>query len=467
MTDDHFKASDIDAPVETSVSRIFEAARQGNLVVCAGAGLSRAWPSELPSGAALGERLDDRLQGLICGYEPPADTQNLIAVADAGTSIEGGEPVLRGEVLGLADFQAAEPNYGHRAVAELLCEGGISLLLLWNWDDCIERVDVSPERLQVARTKADLDDLEQPSIAKIHGCATRKKTLLITSQDLDDQVPYWTDEAFKERLRGKTVVFVGVGDIADYARRRLEQLRDQLKAEGNGNEPDVWVVAPEIKSNWAASAWAELLPDLAENRRVEMTADEFLDQLGRRWVREGLDQLPLKADDGIRDEVRQQLDLVRRELASVGANRLMRWCRSAALGQRTGHSVPHEAEFKQLIVGFAVIAEESGACRVLVRDPAALEIGEKRLEALIICDPMSADRVRQRAQRRAEELSNQGTIKGSATFLVSGVAYGRLEDDPDSDLNLAVGPQQQDDLVAGTSSVNLSFRRASLLEEAA
>src|SRR4051812_33584155 len=130
MTDDHFKAADIDEPIETSVNLIFEAARQGNLVVCAGAGLSRAWPSELPTGAALGERLDDRLKGLISGYESPPDRQNLIAVADAGTSIDGGEPVLRGEVLGLANFQAAEPNYGHQATAELLCEGGISLLLL-------------------------------------------------------------------------------------------------------------------------------------------------------------------------------------------------------------------------------------------------------------------------------------------------------------------------------------------------
>lgn len=467
ITEDHFKAADIDEPIETSVNLIFEAARAGNLVVCAGAGLSRAWPSELPSGATLGEHLDDRLASLVAGYESPADRDDLIAVADAGTSLEGGEAALRGEVLGLADFQQAEPNYGHRAMAELLCEGGISLLLLWNWDDCIERVDVYPERLQVARSKSDLDELEQPSIAKIHGCATRKRTLLITSQDLDSQVPYWSDEAFKERLRGKTVVFVGVGDVADYARRRLEELRDELQQEEEGGKPDVWVVGPEIRSKWAESAWASLLPDLEENRRVEMSADRFLDQLGRRWVREGLDQLPLGDNDGIRPEVRRQLGSLRRELAAVGANRLMRWCRTAALGQRIGRSVPHESGFKQLAVAVAVVAEEGDVSDLVVRDPAAVEVGEDRLEALIVCEPMSADRVRQRAQGRAEELSNQGMIEGSAAFLVAGVAYGRLEDDPESDLNLAVGQQTQDDLVAGSTSVGLSFRRASRLEEVA
>src|SRR5207248_2814954 len=112
----------------------------------------------------------------------------------------------------------AEPNYGHRVLAEFLCEGGISLLLLWNWDDCVERVDVTPERLQVALSRRDLEDLEQPSIAKIHGCATRKSTLLITSNHLVEP-PYWTDHAFGERLRGKTTVFIGIGDIADYAQR--------------------------------------------------------------------------------------------------------------------------------------------------------------------------------------------------------------------------------------------------------
>jgi hypothetical protein len=219
--------SSVEEPVEAVINTIFEAARHGRLVVCAGAGLSRAMPTDLPSGADLGKRLDDRLKSLVSGYLSPSNPENLIAVADAGAELEGGKTALRSEVLRLASFREAEPNFGHRAVAELLCEGGIGLLLLWNWDDCIERVDVTPERLQVARSHRDLQDLDQPSIAKIHGCATRRSTLLITSEDLTEP-PYWADNAVRERLRGKTSVFVGVGDIADYAQRRLEQLRDEL-----------------------------------------------------------------------------------------------------------------------------------------------------------------------------------------------------------------------------------------------
>jgi hypothetical protein len=292
--------SSVQEPVEAVINTIFEAARHGRLVVCAGAGLSRGMPTDLPNGADLGKRLDSRLKSLVRGYVSPSNPENLIAVADAGAGLEGGKTALRIEVLRLANFLAAEPNYGHRAVAELLCEGCIQLLLLWNWDDCIERVDVTPERLQVARSHRDLEDLEQPSIAKVHGCATRRSTLLITSEDLTEP-PYWTDNAFRERLRGTTSVFIGVGDIADYAQRRLEQLSKELAqgAEGNGHPLDIWIVSPTIRANWEASEWAKLVPDLPAERRVEMTADEFLDQLARRWVREAIDDLERSAETAI------------------------------------------------------------------------------------------------------------------------------------------------------------------------
>jgi hypothetical protein len=112
-------------PVEAVINTIFEAARHGRLVVCAGAGLSRAMPADLPSGPDLGKRLDDRLKSLVSGYVSPPNPENLIAVADAGAGIEGGKTALRSEVLRLANFRNADPNYGHWAIAELLCEGGI------------------------------------------------------------------------------------------------------------------------------------------------------------------------------------------------------------------------------------------------------------------------------------------------------------------------------------------------------
>ena len=364
-------------------------------------------------------------------------------------------------MLGLARFREADPNYGHRVVAELLCEGGIGLLLLWNWDDCVERVDVTPERLQVALSYGDLEDLDQPSIAKIHGCATRKSTLLITSDDLA-RPPYWTDNAFRERLRGKTTVFIGIGDIADYAQRRLEQLRDELTQDvEESNRPlDIWVVSPTIRSAWDDSEWAELVPDLPAERRIALSADAFLDQLARRWVREAVDELESSAADAVRPEIAESLRAIRAKLGAIGAAGVLRWCRRAALGQEVGTSVIQCASLKQLLVGFAFIAGGAADNEVTVRGPAALELGGRRIEALVVCDPAPADRVRQRARLRAEELANNGIVGETATFLVSGVVWGNLDDDPEPELDMTVGMTDPEDLVVGSSGVRLRFEMA-------
>jgi hypothetical protein len=446
-------------PIDASVNMIYEAARDGNLVMCAGAGLSRAAPSELPSGPKLGVDLDARLAGIIAGYKSPSSTDDLISVADAGEEIAGGEPALRGEVLRLADFTGADPNFGHKATAELLCEGGISLLLLWNWDNCIERVDVSPERLQVSRAKSDLEDLKQPSIAKIHGCATRRESLLITSQDLDEP-PVWTDEATLKQLREKTVVFVGVGDIADYARRRLEQLRNQLRE----NPPlDIWVVSPGIEANWEKSAWAELFPDLSSDRRIAMSADDFLDQLSRRWARDvldGLESATAEAQDGTKDAIGKLCE----QLNAWGAVRLLRWTRGSGLGQKIGVSVALNSALTQLLVGYAVLAREQKIKQVVVRAPSAVQLDQSRVEGLVACGSRTAQQVRARAHERAQMLADQGLIGDSASFLVAGSVVGTLNDDPEMQLDIAVGDQHVDDLVTGPSAVRLSFNRAADLE---
>jgi len=458
----------VDEPVGAIINTIFDAARQDQLVVCAGAGLSRAMPTDLPSGADLGERLNERLQSLVDGYVPPTDPTNLIAVADAGGRLEGGEDALRSEVLKLADFRDADPNYGHRALAELLCEGGIELLLLWNWDDCIERVDVVPERLQVARSCGDLTDLDQPSVAKIHGCATRKSTLLVTSQDLDAP-PLWTEDAFGARVRGKTTIFIGIGDIADYAQRRLKELYEYCGASTQPGDPplDIWVVSPTIRTDWDDSEWAKLMPDLPEMRRVALSADEFLDQLARRWVREAFEDLERSLAPTSTAEMVESLRAIRTELGSIGAVGVLRWCRRAALRQKVGRSVMLCDGLKEALVAFAVLLSAQQDQDVTVWSPAALEIGDRRIEALIVCEAVAAEKVRQRARSRAEELANQGTIGANATFLVSGVVWGTLDDDPDPELDLTIGPTDREDLVAGASGVRLSFMKASSMVAAA
>ena len=216
----------VPAPVSSSVSAValtlLAAAKDRKLVFCIGAGVSVADDAGLPSGRRLGELLHERLKDRLTGYVPPDDVTDLIAVADAAGVPDGGLEALQGEVLELAAFKTATPNYGHQVLGMLLAEGALTALS-WNWDTCIERARPTGEDLDVARTKEDMANLARPQLAKVHGCATMRRTLLITSTQLLEP-PVWTEQAFAERIRGSVMVFVGIGDVADYAQTRIKRL---------------------------------------------------------------------------------------------------------------------------------------------------------------------------------------------------------------------------------------------------
>ena len=274
-----YEGQPLSAPVHPAVMLLAAKAREGKLVVCAGAGLSVAPGAGLPSGQRLGELLNERLGARLEGYTAPANPKDLLAVADAGVNAMGGLLPLQHEVLTLAAFDRSTPNFGHRALALLLAEGAVSALLLWNWDTCVERSAPEGERVEVALTIEDMAQLQMPNVAKIHGCATRVETLLITSEQLRTP-PLWTDAAFTAKLRGATGVFVGVGDVADYAKTRIAQLATELPGLG----VEAFIVAPGIVEKWDESVWADLLPGLDAARRVAKSADEFFDELARLWA---------------------------------------------------------------------------------------------------------------------------------------------------------------------------------------
>lgn len=123
----------VSRPVSATVLEVLAAARNGRLVVCLGAGVSVADDAALPTGKQLGERLDQRLASRLQGYISPANPENLIAVADAAFDAAGGLEALQAEVLQLAEFNTATPNYGHLVLGMLLAEGAFTALS-WNWD---------------------------------------------------------------------------------------------------------------------------------------------------------------------------------------------------------------------------------------------------------------------------------------------------------------------------------------------
>ena len=196
-----------------------------------------------------------------------------MAVADAAAVLPDGLAVVQHVVLDLAPFSEAPPQLAHRLLALLVAEDALRLLLT-NWDDCVERSWRDCEHIPSACNALEAENLRGQFVLKIHGCCTQASTLLITSEQLSD-APLWTRIHFGVGLDSSTMVFVGVGDVADYAQQRISQLAGLVE------HARVRVVSPDIDTDWDQSVWKELLPDLPEARRMSVSADEFLDQLAR------------------------------------------------------------------------------------------------------------------------------------------------------------------------------------------
>lgn len=433
-------------PVDPAVLVMVAKAREGQLVVCAGAGLSVAAGAGLPSGRRLGELLDARLTDRLAGYASPADTTNLLDVADAALAAAGGLLPVQYEVLELADFDRATPNFGHRALALLLAEGAVVTVLLWNWDDCIERSSPEGERLQVARSRDDMDQLRVPSIAKIHGCATRVRTLLITSDQLTEP-PLWADEAFAARLRGSTAVFLGIGDVADYARRRIVRLREDIP------ELDIYLVSPRIAEGWATSVWATVAPTLPEERRIGQTADAFLDALARAWALElvsAVENLGSPLTGSAAAGTAAVLDALRQNCGSD----VISWCRAGSFRKRTGSSVVRRSEAQQAVIALGVLAGEHGAEPTIIPD-ARCRLGDLTVEVMLLVETANATDVRVEAQRRSERLAGRRLLDAEATFLVAGAVVGPLEQA--EAIDLVEGEVDASDVIRGPRAIRVRY----------
>jgi hypothetical protein len=438
----------LSVPVHAGVMLLAAKAREGNLVVCAGAGLSLAPDAGLPSGQRLGELLNERLAARLAGYVAPADPRDLLAVSDAAIDAFRGLRPLQHEVLTLADFERATPNLAHRALALLLAEGAVSAVLLWNWDTCVERSAPEGERVEVALTLQDMQQLQAPSVAKIHGCATRVETLLITSAQLQDP-PLWTDAAFLAKLQGTTAAFIGIGDVADYAKRRITELTADLPGLG----VDIFVVSRQIVSAWEGSVWAELLPELEAEHRLEQSADELLDELARVWAAdlvETLVQLSAALTGAHATGMRNLLESLR---ALCGPD-VIGSIRAASFRQRFGRSILRSPEAHQAFLAVGVLAGEAGAAPEIFTD-GRCRIGNDDYELVILAEAVPATAARREAFRRAERLAGQGRVGHQVTFLVAGVVAGPLNQPAAPDLG--DGTVEADDVFMGPRGLTVHF----------
>jgi hypothetical protein len=287
-------------------------------------------------------------------------------------------------VLDLAPFATAVPQLGHQLLALLLAEDAIRLLLT-NWDDCVERSWRRIEHIPAARNELEAELLRGQFALKIHGCCTQPETLLITSAQLNEP-PLWTKIYFQAELAQSTMVFVGIGDVADYAQQRITELAGLVP------HARVRIVSPGIVANWDTSAWKALLPDVPDERRIPKSGDAFLDELAREWVMTLVGEL--KGPAGTTPP--QWVTAVVLAFTQLTALEALAWLRRAAVGWKVGESVVRSAVTISALEAIALLARgDAGAALATVRflGGSAVAIGEERLEVVVCRDRLTSSDV--------------------------------------------------------------------------
>lgn len=378
--------------VDASIVVLGKEARDRHLAVCAGAGISIS--AGLPTGAQLARKLHERFQR-VTGYTC-AQPDDLLAVADAAARLGDGLPAVQQVVLELAPFSDAGPQLAHRLLALLVAEDALRVLLT-NWDDCVERSYRDFEHIQAARNELEAENLRGQFVLKIHGCCTQAGTLLITSEQLRD-APLWTRIHFQAELAHSTMVFVGIGDVADYAQKRITELAQLVE------HARVRVVSPDIATNWEGSEWQTLLPDLPEARRIERSADDFLDQLAREWVMD----LVANVRAAPTGAPAPWLDAVAEAFVCFSALQALMWLRRAAVGWTVGRSVVRAPGAASALEAVGLLARGAGAeelARISFLPASAVQIADERLDVMLCPDRQTPSDIEEAAAERARRVA--------------------------------------------------------------
>lgn len=408
--------SAIDSELPPYAVALAQRARFGRLVIYAGAGLSFAEPAGLPSGAEVARRIYARL---IDAFPALTGIQedDLVAIADAVAALPGGEEALRLTAVEVAEFTTATPSYGHATLALMLLDGVLDVLTT-NWDNCIER-SAAPEHVPSVVTTHDLLNVAGRCVLKIHGCATRPESLLITTVHLDAP-PAWVVDETRAKLGNAVVAFVGIGDIAGYLKKRLAEAIADV-----GNVDNIRVISPGIVNGWEASQWSELVPGLDIEHRIPASADLFLERLAAAYVHLILGDLAAHVADepAVADGFNAGAAAIRKHDALT----VLAWTRRSGVVCAAGTSVINSGPMTEAI---AALGKLAGPDFKITRDWTVTNAAEdKHFEVLTSVGATSASRLRREARNRLEQHLARG-IPAPKFLIGGGIGSHATEDSP-------------------------------------
>lgn len=350
-------------------------------------------PTELPSGAGVASALHTQLKDAFPVLDA-IDAWDLLGIADAVAAMPSGEDALRETSANSANFKSAKPGYAHRVLAHLMLEGAIDILTT-NWDNCIERGS-GDEYLPTVTNDHDLSDVTPPWVLKVHGCASRPASLLITSDHLA-KPPKWVQEQTHARLGSAVVVFIGIGDVAPYVKQRIVEAIDEV-----GSTTNIRVVSPDIKTNWSKSQWKTVAPDLSDDDKIPVTADKFMEELGAAYVlaRIGEHSINVASDSNLA----AKLAAAKTGLLTSDSLRVLQWSRTVDINPRLGESVLKHSELGNVLIALGHLAGSSAR----LQPNGTFDTNTGSVELLIATQTVSRRRLVQAAEMRLHTHANLG-----------------------------------------------------------
>jgi hypothetical protein len=343
------------------VAALVAPARVRRLVLYLGAGVSIPSPACGPRGNEVAERLKPIAAELLGVTEDDLREPDLESLA---ARVERDAPErlaeLKERVAEVWAFRDMAPTFGHEAIALLVREGLVRVVSV-NWDCGVENGGLQLE-LILEGVSQDIDLLRLPAdalpIYKVHGCARRPATLVLTRDEVDEP-RRWARASVQDALASGTVVFVGLGTLGAYVGESV----GELVALWIDQTTSVRVVDPFGLS----APWKEVLKDRAGDVELTMGSDEFFDDLLRAVVARALSEVGEAARDLHRKEQQDWSQaavdghaLLVQALRGAAADAVVRWWRDGVSMPPGGPSFIFDRGGQAALLSVAQLAATDG-----------------------------------------------------------------------------------------------------------
>jgi len=432
------------------VRALVEAGRTGRLVLYLGAGVSMSSPACGPRGNAVADRLRPyvaELLGVDLAELREPDLERLAARVEQ----EAVERLDQLKVRAAAawGFHDMNPNYGHEMVALLLREG-LATVVSANWDCGVENgglsIGVSIKGVSGSSDRLNLPTSDVP-IYKVHGCAKRPRTLVLTRGEVNEP-RNWAQTEVKRGLTAGIVAFVGLGTLGTYVSEPVQELAE-LWTEGTST---VVIVDPDGPS----AAWHEALGDQAHTVSVMSEADKFLDDLVRGSALEALSRAAEEARRVHAHEANPWSEAIvkgcvalRAAFANSHGDAVLRWWRDGVKLGEGGRQFIFERAGQVSLMCVAQLGATDGDAFVVNGTDGNLTVRSDRRYFEIACTP-GAHRtdVERDARARIDKRRRDGRYATGVPIAVSVHGADGAFPAPSAPVDIATGDLAMSDIAA-------------------